>query len=174
MAGSKIHGFFPAKKAQDACRAVVWGTTARKSNTLDIICMYRSRHHGGSAASSLFTATTNCCTPSPRNNITCSLVCPHDIPLATSLPPPLENPASNLPVIAATTSIPQSALEVPAIVLGTKPLCPGASNIMKSNQGVRIFFVATSMVNPRSRLVSSLSANHARAKEGFPTCALDV
>ena len=141
----------------------------KKSSTNALICSKRSWLHAGSAASNLFTATTNCVTPNPRDKTICSLVCPPTLYDDESPPPlPPANPASNSPVVAATTSSPQSALAVPLIIFGIKSACPGASNTVKSNLSVLANLVPISIVTPRSRSLSSSSVNQASANDDLP------
>mmetsp|Transcript_19579 Transcript_19579/g.59276 ORF Transcript_19579/g.59276 Transcript_19579/m.59276 type:complete len:397 (-) Transcript_19579:490-1680(-) len=97
----------------------------------------------------------------PRASSACSRVCP-----------PSPKAASNSPVLAGTTSSATSACAAPAIILGTKSACPGASRSVSClPDGSRTIFCATSMVTPCSRSVSPSSMAHARWKLLFP-CAV--
>ena len=87
----------------------------------------------------LLTAITNCLIPMDRTNVKCSFVCP----------PPIK-PLSNSSCPAATTSSATSAWLAPLIMLGIKSLCPGASSKTTCRFDKLKFFVATSMVTPRS------------------------
>ena len=120
--------------------------------------MASKRAQSQPARSILLTATTHRDTPSARASAACSRVWP-----------PRSKPRSNACGLASTTSTATSACAAPAIMFGTKSLCPGASSRAHRTPGAASkCVIATSAVTPRPRSPSVASMIQASALAPCP------